>query len=81
MNKNKHDDLQAMGIRSDRMMTTQEVMNAAVNYQRVKDAADVDLTFRGQTSLFGKILVALHWGLIGLGMLGILIATIQTIFC
>ena len=80
MKENKHDDLQAMGIRSDRMMTTQEVMNAAINYQRVKDATNVDLTFSGQSSLFGKILVAIHWGLLGVGMLGILIATIQTIF-
>ena len=76
MNENKHDDLQAMGIRSDRMMTTQEVMNAAANYRAVKNAADIDLTFRGQPNLFGKILVALYWGLIGLGMLGILIAVI-----
>ena len=79
MDEHKIDDLQEMGIRSDRIMTSQEVMNAAINYKAVKDAADTDPSISAQPSLLGKIFAAIYWGLIGFGMLIVLIAVIQVL--
>ena len=78
--KENSNDINSVGIRSDRIMTTQEVMNAAINYRSVKNAADIDLTFKGQPNLFGKILVALYWGLIGFCILVVLIIVIMSFF-
>ena len=61
------DEMKEMGIRSDRIMTPEEIQNAAINYKSVKNAAD---------SAPGIV----EWILIGFGMVVILIATIQTIF-
>lgn len=67
MDEHKKDELREMGIRSDRIMTSQEVMNAAINQKSVERAKDMDI------GCFG-------WLLIGFGMVIILIATIQVIF-
>lgn len=64
--KDEKNDMNNMGIRSDRIMTTQEVMNVAINQKAVERAKDADI------GIFG-------WLLIGFGMVIILIATIQTL--
>lgn len=65
--KDEKNDRNNMGIRSDRIMTHQEVLNAAINQKAVERAKDADIGVVG-------------WLLIGFGMVVILIATIQTIF-
>lgn len=64
--KDDKNDMNNMGVRSDRIMTSQEVMNAAINQKAVERAKDADIGIVG-------------WLLIGFGMVIILIATIQTL--
>lgn len=64
--KENSNDINSVGIRSDRIMTHQEVLNAAINQKAVERAKDADI------GIFG-------WLLIGFGMVIILIATIQTL--
>ena len=66
--KDEKNDMNNMGIRSDRIMTPLEVQRAAMNYTAVKQSAESD-TSPG----------IVEWLLIGFGMVIILIATIQTI--
>ena len=66
--KDDKNDMNNMGICSDRIMTPLEVQRAAMNYKAVKQAAESD-TSPG----------IVEWLLIGFGMVIILIATIQTI--
>ena len=64
--KDNKNDMSNIGIRSDRIMTSEEVMNAAINRKSVENMKNTEF------GLFG-------WLLIGFGMAIILIATIQTI--
>lgn len=66
--KDDKNDMNNIGIRSDRIMTPLEVQRATMNYKAVKQAAESD-TNPG----------IVEWLLIGFGMVIILIATIQTI--
>ena len=66
MNEKRNDDLQTTGIRSDRIMTSREVMNAALNQEAVKQRKET------KTGWF-------EWLLIGIGMTVILIATIEVL--
>ncbi len=66
--KENSNDINSVGIRSDRIMTPLEVQRAATNYKAVKQAAESDTS----PSI-------VEWILIGFGMVVILIATIQTI--
>ena len=67
--KDEKDDMNNIGIRSDRIMTPLEVQRAAMNYKAVKRAAE-------DTSSPGVV----EWILIGIGMLMILYGVVCALF-
>ena len=67
--KDEKNDMNNIGIRSDRIMTPLEVQRAAMNYKAVKHAAETDTS--------PDIVV---WILMGIGMLMILYGVVCALF-
>ena len=67
--KERKDEFQGMGIRSDRYLTPMEVQRAAENYKAVKRAAESDISPG-----------IIEWILMGLVWLVILYATVCALF-